>query len=69
MNAGASELWQHLSARQVTERLCHRSPGMMSCCTSCLGPCALAPVMQVWPEGTWYGGLTLAALDRIIGSM
>lgn len=32
--------------------------GLMSAKASCLGPCNLAPVMQVLPEGTYYGGLT-----------
>lgn len=66
MNAGAADLWQHLRARQDSEKLRHRAPGMMSCRTSCLGPCALGPVVQVWPEGTYYGGVTLEALDQII---
>lgn len=34
--------------------------------TTCLGPCNLAPVVQVFPEGTYYGGVTEAAIDRII---
>lgn len=66
MNAGAGDLWQHLRARQEREGLRQRSPGMMSCRTSCLGPCALAPVVQVWPEGTYYGGVTRADLDAIL---
>lgn len=66
MNAGAGDLWQHLRARQEAEKLRHRPPGMMSCRTSCLGPCALGPVLQVWPEGTYYGGVDLHALDRIL---
>lgn len=66
MNAGAAEVWQHLRARQEREKLRHGPAGMMSCKTSCLGPCALGPVLQVWPEGTYYGGITLDALDQII---
>ncbi|MDD7972716.1 (2Fe-2S) ferredoxin domain-containing protein [Roseinatronobacter alkalisoli] len=66
MNAGAAELWHQLRARQDAEKLRRRAPGMMSCRTSCLGPCALGPVVQVWPEGTYYGGVTLTALDQII---
>lgn len=66
MNAGAGDLWQNLRARQEAEKLRHIPPGMMSCRTSCLGPCALGPVLQVWPEGTYYGGVDLHALDRIL---
>ncbi len=40
----------------------------MSARTSCLGPCNLAPVVQVFPEGTWYGGVDEAGIDRIIES-
>lgn len=65
-DAGAAGLWQHLRARQDREKLRTAHAGMMSCRTSCLGPCNLAPVMQVWPEGTYYCGVDEAALDRII---
>jgi (2Fe-2S) ferredoxin len=30
------------------------------------GPCSLAPVLQVWPEGTLYGGVDEAGVDRIV---
>lgn len=33
---------------------------------SCLGPCNLSPVLQVFPEGTYYGGVTEAVIDRIV---
>jgi (2Fe-2S) ferredoxin len=38
----------------------------MSCRTTCLGPCNLAPVLQVWPEGVTYGGVHEAEVDRIL---
>jgi len=62
----STPIWAHLRARQEDEKLRHRAPGMMSCRTSCLGPCALGPVMQIWPEGTYYGGMTQDQLDRVI---
>lgn len=65
-DAAASGLWLHLRAEQERLRLRDTGVGMMSCKTSCLGPCNLAPVMQVWPEGTTYCGVDEAALDRII---
>jgi (2Fe-2S) ferredoxin len=40
--------------------------GTMTAKATCLGPCALAPVVQLFPEGTWYGGVTEAAVDRIV---
>ena len=38
----------------------------MTAKSTCLGPCALAPVVQVFPEGTYYGGVTEGAIDRIV---
>lgn len=32
----------------------------------CLRICESGPIAVVYPEGTWYAGLTIAALDRII---
>ena len=64
--AGALMLWRHLRERQDDWKLRHDGAGMMSCRTTCLGPCALAPVMQVWPEGTTYGGLDEAGVDAIL---
>lgn len=64
--AGALMLWQHLRARQDEWKLRHEGAGMMSCRTTCLGPCALAPVMQVWPDGTTYGGLDEAGVDAVL---
>jgi (2Fe-2S) ferredoxin len=66
MNAGAAAVWQHLRHRQDAEKLRQHGEGMMSCRTSCLGPCALAPVMQIWPEGSYYCGVDTDALDRIV---
>lgn len=65
-DAAASGLWQHLRAEQDRLKLRDTGEGMMSCKTSCLGPCNLAPVVQVWPEGTTYCGVDESALDRII---
>jgi (2Fe-2S) ferredoxin len=64
--AGAETLWGHLRNEQDRLKLRIRGEGTMSAKSSCLGPCNLAPVLQVWPEGTYYGGVDEAALDRII---
>ena len=34
--------------------------------TGCLFPCNLGPVMVVYPDGVWYGGLTEKAVDHIV---
>ncbi len=34
--------------------------------SSCLGPCAKGTTMVVYPEGTWYGGVTEADLPELV---
>ena len=65
-SAGADAVWGHLRNEQERRKLRISGGGTMTAKTTCLGPCALAPVMQVFPEGTWYGGVTEAAVDRIV---
>jgi (2Fe-2S) ferredoxin len=64
--AGAAVIWSWLRNRQVDEKLVDHGAGMRSAKTGCLGPCALAPVVQVYPEGTFYGGVDEAGIDRIV---
>lgn len=64
--AGAEVIWGHFRNEQDRLSLRTAGDGCMSAKTSCLGPCNLAPVVQVWPEGTYYGGVDEAAVDRII---
>lgn len=61
---GASVVWGHL--RNEQKRLNLRASGISSAKTTCLGPCKLAPVVQVYPEGAFYGGVNEADVDRII---
>ncbi|WP_432285072.1 (2Fe-2S) ferredoxin domain-containing protein [Aminobacter sp. BA135] len=64
--AGADLIWGHLRNQQDRQKLRVTGDGMMSAKSTCLGPCNLAPVLQVFPEGTYYGGVTEAAVDRIV---
>jgi (2Fe-2S) ferredoxin len=64
--AGANVIWGHLRNEQDRLALRTAGDGTHTAKASCLGPCALAPVLQVWPEGTYYGGVDEAGVDRII---
>jgi (2Fe-2S) ferredoxin len=59
-------VWGHLRNIQKARSLRTDGPGVMTCKTTCLGPCGLAPVIQVWPDGTWYGGVDEAGVERIV---
>ncbi|MCG6115418.1 MAG: NAD(P)H-dependent oxidoreductase subunit E [Mesorhizobium sp.] len=64
--AGADAIWGHLRNVQERRKLRVTGEGVMTAKSTCLGPCSLAPVMQVFPEGTYYGGVTEAAIDAIV---
>lgn len=68
IRAGAETIWGHLRNEQKRLSLRTAGEGAMSAKASCLGPCSLAPVLQVWPEGTYYGGVDETGIDRIIES-
>ena len=65
-SAGADAIWNHLRNQQQRRKLRVTGDGTMTAKTTCLGPCNLAPVLQVFPEGTYYGGVTEEAIDRIV---
>ncbi len=66
IHAGAEIIWGHLRNEQNRLSLRTAGEGTMTAKTSCLGPCTLAPVLQVWPEGTMYGDVDEAGVDRIV---
>ncbi|CVI58529.1 NAD(P)H-dependent oxidoreductase subunit E [Agrobacterium leguminum] len=65
-SAGADAIWGHLRNQQERQKLRIAGEGTMTAKSTCLGPCNLAPVLQVFPEGTYYGGVTEEAVDRIV---
>lgn len=66
-NAGASHVWRHFKEKEKKQKLTAEG-NMRSVRTSCLGPCYLGPVIQVYPEGTYYCGATTKTVDKIIES-
>ncbi|MGY6708466.1 MAG: (2Fe-2S) ferredoxin domain-containing protein [Rhizobiaceae bacterium] len=64
--AGSDAIWGHLRNCQERRKLRVTGDGVMTAKSTCLGPCSLAPVLQVFPEGTYYGGVTEAAVDAIV---
>lgn len=64
--AGAAGLWDHLSAERRRLGLSDSAPSLTFTRTSCLGPCKLAPVVQVYPEGVYYCAVDTLALDRVL---
>jgi len=64
--AGANAVWSHLRNQQQHRNLRNTGEGVVSAMSTCLGPCSLAPVLQVFPEGTYYGGVDEATIDQIV---
>jgi (2Fe-2S) ferredoxin len=65
-SSGAPGLWARLMREQERLDLRTRPPGVVGCTTSCLGPCSLAPVLQVFPGGQFYGGVDEAGVGLIV---
>jgi len=63
---GAGELWAGLDQRLRACGLRGGDERVLTVGTGCLYPCNHGPVMVVYPEGMWYGGLDDAALDQIV---
>ena len=62
---GAAELKARLSAQLLAAGAEDRETPVKVTRSACLSLCGLAPVMLVYPEGTWYAGFDAAQLDRI----
>lgn len=67
LHRAAEPLWQHLRGRMKQHRALAAGPRRVMCArVSCLYPCNLGPLMTLHPDGTWYGALDRASLDRIV---
>ncbi|HLG21190.1 MAG TPA: (2Fe-2S) ferredoxin domain-containing protein [Candidatus Manganitrophaceae bacterium] len=60
---GAEETLQILQDSLWNRRL--RNKMRVTLCR-CLGQCGNGPNMVIYPEGTWYGGLTGEEIERIV---
>ncbi len=63
--ANAPKTWAYFEEKLRENKLRGRR-GVMTVRTGCLYPCDLGPIMVVHPDGTWYGGVDAAAVDRIV---
>ena len=50
----------------VQQRLLERGGRALVTGCACLGPCFDGPNAVVYPDGTWYGGLTEEDADRLV---
>ncbi|MBA3598072.1 MAG: MMPL family transporter [Methylibium sp.] len=65
--AGAAAVWRRLRDERRRLDLHDPATGVLITKTSCLGPCRLGPVLQVFPEGVYYCRVDEAGIDRVIG--
>lgn len=65
-DAGAQVLWRHLRREEKRQIAQHPASALRLTKTSCLGQCAFAPVVQVYPEGVIYGPLQGDKLTRVL---
>jgi len=66
--AAGAEAWEALK-KELKDRDLSLATGPAACYRTkvgCLRVCAGGPVMVVYPEGTWYAGMTAARVPRFV---
>jgi (2Fe-2S) ferredoxin len=66
--AVGQESWELLK-KELKDRDLSLSDGPTACYRTkvgCLRVCAGGPIMVVYPEGTWYGGMTVERIPRFV---
>ena len=64
---GSTELHAALVRAVASSASLATTIGVTSC--GCLGPCFDGPTVVVYPEGTWYAGVTVDDVDELVGAL
>jgi len=62
---GSTALLQYLE-NELSDR---DMQDVMVSCTGCLNRCESGPLMVVYPEGHWYGGVTEEKIDEVLDAL